>query len=573
MNAPETIQIEKNGLVPFSLADFYKTGHPAMYPKETTKLVANFTPRSAKYAPVLPQLFDGKVVWYGLQGFIKEFFLDLFSREFFGAKTKALAVRKYKRRMDNSLGKGAVSVTQLEALYELGYLPLEIRALPEGARVNIKVPPVLFISTHRDFTWVSTYFETLFSSENWKPSTVATIAFEFRKLLTYFAKITGAPEDFIDWQGHDFSMRGMSGVHDAMRCGGGHDLSFTGTDTIPSIDYLEDYYGADSDKEIVGGSIPATEHSVMTLRILLKLMHLASNPANAGKPEKALRRIAEREVIRELVTQDFPAGMLSIVADSFDYWNTITVVARELKDEILARKPDELGRCKIVFRPDSGDPVNILTGYFDDELEIGVDGKPLMVDGKYVLAESRGTDTLMTITEAERKGSVECLWDIFGGTMTDKGYKVLDSHIGLIYGDSISLPRARDIMLRLVRKGFASCNVVFGIGSYTYNMLSRDTFGWAMKAIYAEVDGEQVAIYKDPATDDGTKKSAKGLLRVEKEGDDYVLYQEQTLEQFDGGELVPVFRNGELLVETTLAEMRARLRASWTCPEPGSIVW
>jgi len=127
-----------------------------------------------------------------------------------------------------------------------------------------------------------------------------------------------------------------------------------------------------------------------------------------------------------------------------------------------------------------------------------------MVDGKYVLAESRGTDTLMTITEAERKGSVECLWDIFGGTMTDKGYKVLDSHIGLIYGDSISLPRARDIMLRLVRKGFASCNVVFGIGSYTYNMLSRDTFGWAMKAIYAEVDGEQVAIYKDPATDDGT---------------------------------------------------------------------
>jgi nicotinamide phosphoribosyltransferase len=104
-------------------------------------------------------------------------------------------------------------------------------------------------------------------------------------------------------------------------------------------------------------------------------------------------------------------------------------------------------------------------------------------------------------------------------------------------------------------------------------MLSRDTFGWAMKAIYAEVDGEQVAIYKDPATDDGTKRSAKGLLRVEKEGNDYVLYDQQTLEQFEGGALVPVFRNGELLVETTLAEMRARLKGSWACPEPGTIDW
>ena len=571
MNAPVTpVMLETNGFVPFNLADFYKTGHPSMYPAGTTKLVANFTPRSAKYAPVLPELFDGKIVWFGLQGFIKEFFLDVFNREFFGAETKSQAVRKYKRRMDNSLGKAKVSVANLEALYELGYLPLEVRALPEGARVNIKVPPVIFISTHDDFPWISTYIETIFSAENWKPSTVATIAFEFRKLLTYFAKVTGAPEEFIDWQGHDFSMRGMSGVRDAMRCGGGHNLSFTGTDTIPAIDYLEDFYCANSDLEIVGGSIPATEHSVMTLRILLALKHITGDPANADKDEKALRRIAEREVVRELVTQDYPAGMLSIVADSFDYWNTITVVARELKDEIMTREPDELGCCKIVFRPDSGDPVKILSGYFPEELVCDDAGTPLAgADGLYEVDD----DSRVRITDAERKGSVECLWDIYGGTTTATGFKVLDSHVGLIYGDSISLPRARNILQRLARKGFASCNVVFGIGSYTYNMLSRDTFGWAMKAIYAEVDGEQIAIYKDPATDDGTKKSAKGLLRVEKEGSDYVLHEEQTIEQFEGGELVPVFRDGKLLVETTLAEMRARLRASWTCPEAGSVVW
>ena len=571
MNAPATPDMldTKNSLVPFNLADFYKTGHPSMYPRETTKLVANFTPRSSKYAPVLPQLFDNKVVWAGLQGFISEYLVDLFTKEFFD-KPKAQAIRKFKRRMDTALGQDAVPADRLEALHELGYLPLEIRSLPEGSRVNVKVPPVLFINTHPAFPWVSTYFETIFSCENWKPSTVATIAFEFRKLLTYFAKVTGAPEEFVDWQGHDFSMRGMSGVHDAMRCGTGHLLSFTGTDTIPAIDYAEDFYGADADKELVGGSIPATEHSVMTLRILLTLQRLGRDPANAILDEKALRRLAEREVIRELITQDYPAGMVSIVSDSFDFWNVMTVIAKDLKEEIRARKPNALGMRKVVFRPDSGDPVRILTGYLDEELRCDESGvRQVFSGGVYQLRDEPG----VSITEAERIGAVECLWNIYGGTTTDKGFKILDSAVGLIYGDSISLARARDIMLRLVAKGFASCNVVFGIGSYTYNMLSSDTFGWAMKAIYAEVGNEAVDIYKDPATDDGTKKSAKGLLRVEKEGDDFVLYQQQTPEQFNGGALVAVFRDGKLLVKTTLAEMRERLKASWVCPEPGGIDW
>ena len=365
-------------------------------------------------------------------------------------------------------------------------------------------------------------------------------------------------------------MRGMSGVHDAMRCGTVHLLSFMGSDTIPAIDYAEDFYGADADKELVGGSIPATEHSVMTLRILLTLQRLARDPANAILDEKALRRLAEREVIRELVTQDYPAGMVSIVSDSFDFWNVMTVFAKDLKEEIRARKPNALGMRKVVFRPDSGDPVRSLTGYLDEELRCDESGAPqVSAGGAYQLRDEPG----VTITEAERIGAVECLWNIYGGTTTDKDFKILDSAVGLIYGDSISPARARDIMLRLAAKGFASCNVVFWIGSYTYNMLSRDTFGWAMKAIYAEVGNEAVDIYKDPATDDGTKKSAKGLLRVEKEGDDFVLYQQQTPEQFNGGALAPVFRDGKLLVRTTLAEMRERLKASWVCPEPGSIDW
>lgn len=571
---------------PFNMADFYKTGHPGMYPDETTTLVANFTPRSAKHAPVTSSpLFDDKVVWFGVTGFIKEFLIETFNREFF-EQPKETAVRRYKRRMDTALGMNRVRMSHLEALHDLGYLPLEIRSLPEGSRVNIKVPPVVFINTDARFPWVSTYFETLFSCESWKPATTATIAFEFRKLLTYFARMTGSPEGFVPWQGHDFSMRGMSGVHDAARSGAGHLLSFTGTDTIPAIDYLEEYYGADSEKELVGGSVPATEHSVMTLRILLIAQRLAANPANAGVSEKQLRAMAEQEVIRELVTEIIPSGVVSIVSDSFDFWNVITRIAPALKSDILGRAPDENGFAKVVFRPDSGDPVKILTGYLITDVA-SVSHKRA-VDNAYMAGQEaiRTPDgqvyafvqncdepgySLQRISEAEARGAVECLWETFGGVTTETGYRLLDQHVGLIYGDSITLKRAIAILSRLADKGFASANVVFGIGSYTYQVVSRDTFGFAMKAIYAEVGGESVAIFKDPATDDGTKKSAKGLLRVEHEGTNFVLYEEQTRSEFEGGALVAVFRDGNLLVDEPLSAIRDRLMDSWQCPAPGSV--
>lgn len=121
----------KNGINPLLQADFYKTGHPFQYPRGTNKILANFTPRSARLAPVLPELFDNKIVWFGLQGFIKEILIDLFNREFFG-KPAGAAVRQYQRRVDNALGKGAVTVDHLQALYDLGYLPLEIRSRPKA---------------------------------------------------------------------------------------------------------------------------------------------------------------------------------------------------------------------------------------------------------------------------------------------------------------------------------------------------------------------------------------------------------------------------------------------------------
>lgn len=285
------------------------------------------------------------------------------------------------------------------------------------------------------------------------------------------------------------------------------------------------------------------------------------------------RKLAEKASLLRLITEVYPTGVVSYVADTFDFWKVITEIAPSLKEEILAREG------KVVFRPDSGDPVKILTGYIYsgndypsfveaeaegayDEVEsevVSINGVFYECGWKYGDFQ---IDKLKSISEAEVKGAVETLWDTFGGTTTSTGYKLLDSHVGLIYGDSITLERAEQILSRLAYKGFASGNVVFGIGSFTYEYVTRDTFGLAMKATAGIVNGELREIFKDPATDAGTKRSAKGLLRVEKEGNNFVLYDQQTPEQEEQGALELVFKDGVLYRDQSLAEIRAIVAAS-----------
>jgi nicotinamide phosphoribosyltransferase len=547
--------MEKIGINPLTQADFYKTGHIFQYPKGTELVYSNFTPRSARLAPVIPELYDNKIVWFGLQGFVKSFLIDTWNKNFF-QQPKEKVVARYKRRLDTALGQDAVPVDHIDALWELGYLPIEIRSLPEGSRVDIRVPVLTVVNTVPEFFWLTNYIETVLSNELWKPSTTATIAFEYRKLLTTFAELTGAPLDFVNWQGHDFSARGMSGMVDAMQAGSGHLLSFFGTDTISAIDYLEDWYNADATQELIGGSVPATEHSVMCM----------------GSKEE------EIETFRRLITETYPSGIVSIVSDTWDFFRVVTEYAATLKDEILARAPDALGNAKVVFRPDSGDPVDIVTGEaipVQDMTHASLEAvlkfrqaksASVWYKGAY-FAIKYGTDggieSEVTVATPQMMGAVECLWETFGGSTTEKGFKMLNPRVGLIYGDSITLFRARDILQRLMDKGFASSNIVMGIGSYTYQFSTRDTFGWAMKATFGVVDGEDREIFKDPITDSGTKKSARGLLRVEKEGETFCLYDRQSREASEGGALLPIFRDGKLLAETSLSEIRARLRSSW----------
>lgn len=479
---------------PLLLTDGYKVDHRRQYPEGTSLVYSNWTPRKSRIAGV------EEVVFFGLQYFIKKYIIEDFERYFF-AKPKEEVIKQYSRRINNYLGENQVGTDHIAALHDLGYIPMVFKALPEGAGVPIRVPMFTMYNTLPEFFWLTNYFETLLSNVVWLPCNSATIAKEYRRILDKYAAETSSVPEFVNWQGHDFSMRGMGGIDASLASSAAHLLSFTGTDTIPAIEFLEQYYNANSDNELVGGSVPATEHSVMCM----------------GTTE------GELETFKRLITDVYPKGIVSIVSDTWDLWKVLTEYLPALKNEITGRDG------KVVIRPDSGNPVDILCG------------------------DPNGA------TEVERKGVVELLWDVFGGITNSKGYKELIPQIGAIYGDSITLERAMNICERLKQKGFASTNVVLGIGSFTYQYNTRDTFGFAMKATYGEVNGIGREIFKDPVTDDGTKKSAKGLMKIILEDGTYKLIDQVSWEEEQQGELKEVFRDGKLLVDQSLGEIRKRI--------------
>lgn len=481
------------------LCDFYKISHLPQYPLGTEFIYSTMTPRSNRY---LPQA-NGAVV-FTIQSFVKKFLIGYFNTHFFN-RPKEEVVAEYKRFITFTLGKEP-DATHIEDLHDLGYLPIKLKALPEGTIAPIKVPVLTIENTNPKFFWITNYLETLISNEIWLGMTSATVAYQYRKLLNEYALKTVGHANDVPFQAHDFSMRGMGSLESSKLSGAAHLLSFVGTDTIPAIAFHEEFYNANIEKELVGTSIPATEHSVM---------------CSYGQTN-------EFELFKHLITNVYPEGFFSVVSDTWDFWKVIGEYLPKLKSDIMARD----GR--VVIRPDSGDPVLIICG--------DPNGK----------------------TELERKGLIQALWDIFGGTHTEKGYKLLDTHIGAIYGDSITLERAEEIVKRLERQGFASTNIVFGVGSYTYQMKSRDSLGFAMKATYAVVNGEERMLFKDPKTDDGTKKSQRGMVHVHENNGEIVFVDGLTkdIAVKTPNLLEDVFVDGKLMRDESLSEIRARLQAA-----------
>lgn len=490
------------------LTDGYKLDHRRQYPEGTEYVYSNWTPRSNHYLPEA----QGAVV-FGIQYMLKRIFIEEFNKNFFQLP-KEEAVASFKRRIDTFLGKdNEVGTEHIAALYDLGYLPVRVKALPEGTVCPIGCPMLTIVNTRPEFFWVTNFLETVMSCELWLPMTSATVAHLYKKELKRHADKTGFGD--IDFLCHDFSMRGMAGVEAAVLSGMGHLVSFCGSETIPAIEAVEKYYGVDAEQYLIAGTIPATEHSVMC----------------AGGMED------EYQTFKRLITKVYPSGFVSIVSDTWDFWKVITEYMPMLRGIILGRN----GR--VVIRPDSGDPVKIIAGYSEEEL---ADLIP---------------QEIAYIPDHELKGAYECLWETFGGTVNEKGYKVLDSHIGMIYGDSITPERQKEIYRRLEAKGFAASNLVLGVGSYTYQYKTRDCLGFAMKATWCRINGVGKEIFKHPKTDDGTKNSLKGLIRVEKDNSGkYVARDQVTPDAEQGGCLETVFEDGEMKKIFTFEEIRKNLK-------------
>lgn len=520
-------------------SDSYKEHHFAQYSKGTQKVYSTWTPRKSRLNGV------NEVVFFGLQYFIKDYLIESFNKTFFN-RPKQEVMDEIKPVLEQF---GVKDITHIEKLYDLRYLPLKICAMEEGTLCPIRVPMFTIENTNPEFYWLTNFVETIMSTEIWKPMTSATIALQYRKIVEKWANKTCDNKDHIPFTCHDFSMRGMAGVDAAMSSGAGHLTCFSGTDTIPAVLWLAKYYNA---KLNVAASVPATEHAVAETNII-ELVDLIKQERpvidEAWYTEENIREAAELAYLERLLNV-YPSGVFSYVADTYNLWAVLTEILPKLKDKIMSRDG------KVVIRPDSGDPCDIICG-----LNTKVVGRCFNVQNiERRKLEHDGSKYI----EQEMKGVIELLWDTFGGTINSKGYKVLDPHIGCIYGDAITMERAEEICKRLESKGFASSNIVLGVGSYTYNMNTRDTFGFALKATYGIVNDKELLLYKDPITDDGTKKSQKGMVALYKDSNGQIqyednLYRNDKLEHEATDLLKPVFEDGKLLIDYNFDQIRENI--------------
>lgn len=587
-------------LIPMLLTDFYKTIHHLAYVPKLEYLVSYWTPRKSRYEDC------NKAVVFGLQGTAKKYLIEYFNEHFFKRPIEEIK-EEYIRYIANTMSVQAADTTVLEALHSLGYLPIRIKALPEGTVANIRTPIYEFKNTVAGYGWLVNYLETYLSVNVWHPINSATVAWRYRKVVndafeksvskTAVARIDGDVKtamsadclnDKENTACGDFSMRGMTSIEGAAKSSAAHLLSFVNTATISAIPWLEEYYNCDCTKEVVGRGCPSTEHSVMS----------------------SYGREGEFECYRHLIEDVFPAGPLSMVSDTYDYWNVLTNYLPRFKASIMNRNG------KIIIRGDSGDPVDIICGTLKAKDYMVVDG--LTEDGIKAYFKKKAEDEYpwngtsetwyrvrigdylyevtcehewiaetddgeggcygetvefvdykKTYITPEMKGTVEILFEIFGGYINAKGFKVLDEHIGAIYGDAITYERAVEIYQRLMDKQYAVTCVTLGIGSYTYQCVTRDSLGQALKATNAIIDGKETQIYKDPKTDHSAgnnfKKSQKGMCYVyeDESGDilykDCLTFEDMESEEYANNMLETIFEDGVMVKEYSLAEIRARL--------------
>ncbi len=453
------------------LTDSYKVTHHYFYPKGTEKIYSYLESRvGAEF---------NKTIFYGLQYIIKKY-LE-------GRIVTQEKIDEADNLIANHIGPDIFNRDGWQYILDEhdGHLPIEIKAVAEGTPVDVGNALMTVENTDDKSYWLPNYLEPLLL-QVWYPSTVATLSAEVRKLCNFYLEVTGSVKDNLDFMLHDFGYRGATSTESSMLSGSAHLLSFSGTDTIAALTIPENYY---NDSNLYGFSVQATEHSVMT---------------SLG-PDGEISQILN-------VIDNAKDGVLSMVIDSYNYRNFLEEAGKsgtELNEAILNFLDGEDN--KIVFRPDSGEPV------------------------------STTIDCLNLLSEG------------FGSHLTDKGYKVFDLNIGLLWGDGLNYQKIRDILFAMKSAGWAAQNIIFGMGGGLHTAVNRDTQRNAFKCSAQLRDGEWHDIFKNPL--DSSKKSKTGRFKLIKDNGSF-----KTVSIDSEGEnyLQTVFKDGKLLVDDTFADIKQR---------------
>ena len=444
--------------------DSYKFSHYRQYPPNTTTIFSYLESRGGKY---------DKTLFFGLQYYLKEYLTERITKE-----QVDYAAERCEQHGVPFNKEGFMYIVNEHG----GKLPLRIRAVREGTMVPFKNALMTLENTDDKCFWLTNYMETILMKV-WYPITVATTSKAIKTIIKGFLERTGCPLDGLPFMLHDFGDRGVSSEESAGLGGLSHLVNFMGTDTFQALEFGKDYYN----EVLAGFSIPATEQSTIT---------------SWGKAN-------EKAAFKNFLMQYKDNPIVACVSDSFDvrqaakYWG-------ELKDIIKANGQ------KLVFRPDSGNPVDM---------------------------------SLMCC---------ELMEEQFGSTKNEAGFKVLNN-IGIIYGDGITDPSVvAAILQKFMDNGYAASNLAFGMGGGLLQKVDRDTQEFALKCSATIRNGEYYPVFKDPI-DIPSKKSRKGFLDlIINDKGEYETVESNTNEPHPNSQLVTVFENGELLVDYSLAEIRER---------------
>lgn len=554
---------------PALMSDFYKQCHAEQYNKKMTKMVSYFTPRMDRFAES-PDYYGIKnsetLTLFGLQRFVRKTLVNYFNKNFFNMPEE-MVVEDYRYTIENTLTAEYCESEKILALHRLGYLPIKIRAVKEGTRVPVKVPMVEVSNTHPKFSWCTNFIESVFSSNGWYPCEIANVFYNYRETANKYYALSVDDNISARTAVSEFGFRGSKMDEAGIVASMAALLSFTKTATIPAIRQMEYYYNCKLDRDNVGQGMISTEHSVH-----------CSNTAIDGN---------EVDFVRRLLTEKYTTGNISMVSDSYDYWNMVqNIICGELKEEVAARKGT------LFVRGDSGNPADIICGTFKEVVDRvpglkfediesyyrNIAEKENKINVEYHYFYTRVNERIyyvqcnhvweedsescdggyhsseigsVTVEEfhmtTEMKGTIEILAENFGYKVNTKGYMVLPDYIRGIYGDSITNLLQTAIYQRLMDRGFAVNNVALGAGSFSMQCamaenkrggrplllpFTRDTHGMAIKATYAELTEDDgtiipVKIFKDPKTDTGNfKKSQMGLCRVYRQDDGTITYED-----------------------------------------------